>query len=188
MKHETRESNEGRARPGAGARWKRGGRGFAAFAGLWVAKSGLMLALIFAGCGPIGPFPGGALDGPVGPAVVSDWSFADAVENAQLETRPDDPHSVNTWFGAVGERLYVPTSMILGPKQPSGRSWVEHVAADDRVRIRLGEQVFERRARRVEQDSDEYEAARLAIEARYDLAVADRDPERTVWLFRLEPR
>jgi hypothetical protein len=132
--------------------------------------STVLFALVTAcalACGPVGPFSGGALRGPVGDPVVSDWSFAATVETAQLETRPDDPHSVNTWFATIDDRLYVPTSMILGPKQPSQRSWVTRVEADPRVRIRLGQTVYERIARRVEDPSD---------------------PERVIWIYRLDPR
>ena len=163
-------------------------RGFAAF---WVVK--LVALAIFAssgfiGCGPLGPIPGGALSGPVGSAQVEDWSFASEVERAQLETRPEDPHLVNTWFAYVDTALYVPTSMILGPKAPSERSWVTHVAVDDRVRIRLGETVFERRAHRLAGDGEEYRVARAALEARYEITAEDRDPERVIWIYRLDPR
>ena len=154
------------------------------------ASSFAVLALavfLLVGCGPIGPIPGGALSGTSGPGDVKDWSFADDVENAQLETRPEDPHSVNCWFAAVGENLYVPTSMILGPKEPELRSWVAHVAAAPRVRIRLGKTVFDRIAMRVE-EGPEFDAARRALEARYDIAVADRDPERVIWIYRLAAR
>ncbi len=167
---------------------QRAGRGLAGAAFLWVAKWAVVVAFVFAGCGPIGPIPGGALDGEIGPAVVTDWTFANDVDNAQLETRPDDPHSVNTWWGTVDGKLYVPTSMILGPKDPTGRSWVAHVSEDDRVRIRLADRVFERRALRLPYGGHEYETARRAIEARYEIAVEDRDPERTVWIYRLDPR
>ncbi len=141
-----------------------------------------------AGCGPLGPIPGGALSGPVGAAEIDDWSFAAGVENAQLETRLDDPHSVNTWFASVGSNLYVPTSMIRGSKTPTKRSWVAHVDEDDRVRIRLGDTVFERRVRRIADGSDEYNAARAALEARYEIEPEDRDPERVIWIFRVEAR
>ena len=163
-------------------------RGLGGVAALQLAKFAAVGVFVFVGCGPIGPIPGGALSGEVGPARVADWSFASDVTNAQLETRPDDPHSVNTWFAAVGPALYVPTSMILGPKHPEGRSWVAHVAEDDRVRIRLGDRVFERRAERVDPDGAEYQRARAALEARYEIAVDDRDPDRTIWIYRLEPR
>lgn len=146
------------------------------------------LALATAGCGPIGPIPGGALDGPVGPAEVADWSFASEVEDAQLETRPDDPRSINVWFAWIGGRLYVPTSMILGTHTPMERSWVTQVEEDARVRIRIGETIYERRAVRVPNASDEYVAARAAFEERYDLERSDRDPDRTIWIYRLDPR
>ena len=155
---------------------------------LWGLKFGVLAVIAFVGCGPLGPIPGGALSGEVGPTTVDDWSFAADVENAQLETRPDDPHSVNTWFAPVRGNLYVPTSMILGPKTPSERSWVMHVTQDDRVRIRLGEIVFERRARRVADGSDEYAAARAALEVRYEIEAEDRDPERVIWIYRLDER
>ena len=150
---------------------------------------GLVLILVnFAlACGPVGPFAGGRLSGATGPSEVKDWSFDEDEKVAQLETHPDDPHSVNTWFVGIGPRLYVPTSMILGPTDPSERKWVVYVQEDPRVRIRIGNTVFDRRAVRVE-DANEYAAARAALEAKYDQDPAERDPERTIWIFRMEPR
>lgn len=156
--------------------------------GFWIIKLALVGVFLFAGCGPLGPIPGRALSGPVGERDVSDWSFAADVENAQLETRPGDPHSVNTWFASVGLQLYVPTSMILGPKTPTKRSWVTHLDEDNRVRIRLGDRVFERQAKRVDSGGPEYTAARAALEARYAIKPEDRDPEREVWIYRIESR
>ena len=78
--------------------------------------------------------------------------------------------------------------MIRGPKIPTKRSWVAHVDEDDRVRIRLDDRLFERTASRVAEGSDEYDAARAALETRYEIAVEDRDPERVVWIYRLEAR
>jgi len=147
----------------------------------------LALATGVACGGPLGPLSGGRLSGDPGPGVVTDWSFAEGIETAQLETRPADPYSVNIWFAAQGDRLYVPSSMILGPKVPTERSWVAHVQADPAVRIRLDGTVYGRTAVRVE-DADEFEAARAALEAKYEIAPEDRDPEREVWIYRLEPR
>jgi len=158
------------------------------FVSLWLLKFAVLAVFVFVGCGPLGPIPGGALAGDIGPTKVDDWSFAADVENAQLETRPDDPHSVNTWFAPIGRNLYVPTSMIRGPKTPGERSWVMHVEQDDRVRIRLGDSVFERRARRVAEGSDEYAEARAALEVRYEIEPEDRDPERVIWIYRLDER
>jgi hypothetical protein len=144
----------------------------------------LALALA-AGCGPIGPIAGGALSGEVGAADHRDWSFAAEEDTAQLETRPSDPHSVNVWFAAVGPALYVPTSMIRGPKVPAERGWVAHVEENPQVRIRLDGRVFERAAVRVADDA-EFSLARAALEKKY--ALDERDPERTIWIYRLDPR
>lgn len=146
-----------------------------------------MLCLALLACQPIGPCPGGRLAGEVGPPGTPIEARVLALETAQLETRPGEPHSVHTWFVAIGDRLYVPTSMIRGPRDPRERSWVGHVAADPAVRIRLGDRVYERVARRVE-DSEEYAQARAALEEKYELDPAARDPEREVWIFRLDER
>ncbi len=58
-----------------------------------IAMSSLFLV---AGCGPFLLLPGGKLGGATAPAP-SDWAFADEVNTAQLETRPEDPYSVNIW-------------------------------------------------------------------------------------------
>ena len=148
----------------------------------------LTVAILAIACGgPLGPFPGGRLSGDVGPATVDDWAFTDAIENAQLEVNPGDPHSVNTWCKGIEGRLYVPTSMILGPTNPTERDWVGFVELNPAVRIRLGDTVYERMMVRVTDDA-EFQTARLALEAKYEIAPEDRDPERTIWIYRLDPR
>ena len=144
------------------------------------------LALSLSGFGPLGPCAGGRLDGAPS-AAPADWALAAAVEQAHLETNPDEPHSVNAWCVGIGDRLYVPTSMIRGPKTPSEREWVRNVTRDPRVRVRIGDTLYERVAVRVE-GAAEYEAARMALERKYGLDPARRDPEREVWIYRLDPR
>ena len=143
--------------------------------------------LLLVACGPLGPIPGGRLSGQLGPATVDGWGFASGEQTAQLETRPAEPHSVNTWFIGIDTELYVPTSMILGPKQPTERSWVAHVAEDPSVRIRIGDVVYERVAKRLGGGA-EYDRARSALEAKYELDPTERDPERDVWIYRLDSR
>ena len=154
----------------------------------WQRAALAIVVLAAIGCGgPMGPFAGGALSGEQGSPAMTDWSVADAYETASFETRPSDPHSVTTWFVSVDEKLYVPTSMILGPKDPTERGWVAHVTEDPRVRIRLGDTVYERVAIRVE-DQAEFDATRAALEGKYEIEVEDRDPERTIWIYRLDAR
>ncbi len=151
-------------------------------------RAAVTLSLCLAlGCGPLGPLSGGALRGTVHSAPVTDWSFTESQETVQLETNPAEPHSVNTWCVGIGPRLYVPTSMIRGPKVPSERDWVKNVSADPRVRIRIGGELYERTAVRVT-DTGEYESTRAALEKKYELDPKDRDAEREIWIYRLEPR
>jgi hypothetical protein len=148
---------------------------------------GLLCASLAACGGPLGPIPGGRLRGEVGAADNRDWSFAASEKTAQLETDPDHPHSVNVWFTSIGPSLYVPTSMIFGPKDPTERGWVENVEKSPLVRIRLAGSVYARRAVRVT-DRDEYARARAALETKYEQDPEERDLDREVWIFRLDPR
>jgi hypothetical protein len=147
-------------------------------------RFGVALLLVLGACGPLGPLSGGRLSGEVqvGPA-----RCADEVSTIQLETNPEEPHSVNAWCAGVGDRLYVPTSMIRGPKVPREREWVRNAMADPRVRIRIAGRIYERTAVRVS-DAAEYDAARAALEKKYALDPAERDPEREIWIFRLDAR
>lgn len=154
---------------------------------IWQALALLTLATALACGGPMGPFPGGRLSGEVGPKRVADWSFVNDHETVQLEVRPEDPYSVNTWSVGIGPSLYVPTSMIFGPLNPTEREWVAAVEKNPAVRIRIDGVVYERSALKVEDDA-ESTRAREALEANHGIAPEDRDPERTIWIFRLEER
>ena len=101
-----------------------------------------LLAASTACSGPLGPFPGGELSGTENTIPVSDWTFAKDIEVIQLETNPQDPHSVNTWIGVVDNQLYIPTSLILGAEDPSERAWVNNVLADPSVRLRIADVVY----------------------------------------------
>ena len=66
----------------------------------------LATALLLAACGPLGPFPSGELSGELETEPVSDWSFLAAHETVQLETRPDDPYSLNIWIALLLGRQF----------------------------------------------------------------------------------
>ena len=146
------------------------------------------LALVAVACGgPVGPFSGGALEGPPGPERVADWTFVNELETVQLEVRPGDPYSVNTWAAGIGPRLYVPTSMIRGTLDPTERAWVAAVEADPAVRVRIDGAVYERTMVRVV-DAAEFDAARAQLEMNYEIVPEDRDPDRVIWIYRLDER
>ncbi len=112
-----------------------------------------VLALL--GTGPCGPVPGGRLDGPVAQAPVADWAWSNAFERCQLEVSlQGEPHSLLASCYADGPELWV-GSVASGYKR-----WVEAVAREPRVRVRIAGRVFELRARRVEEPAERLRAGR----------------------------
>ncbi len=139
----------------------------------------LFASLFLAGCGPLVMIPGGELSGDVKPPP-SDWSFTDEVDNVQLETRPEDPYSVNVWAVAANGEIYIAS----GGGADAG--WAKHIAEDSHVRLRVGDDIYEMKA---EQTTDEAEldAFLVAAQAKYDFEPDPEQREEAV-LFRLTPR
>lgn len=131
--------------------------------------------------GPIGPIPGGKLQGDLTAAPVSDWSFTDRFETFELETRPSRPYSVTTWGIASNGDFYVPS------RDPQEKAWVQHVLSDPRVRLRVGQALYELRADRV-RDGAEFDRAVAKLAKKYSLDRPSGDAVGSVWLFRLIPR
>lgn len=138
-----------------------------------------LATLLLTGCGPLVMIPGGELSGEVKPAP-SDWSFTDDVDNVQLETRPEDPYSVNVWAVAANDAIYIASG------RGSDASWAKHIAEDPRVRLRVGDAIYELQAEPTS-DEAELDAFLAAAQKKYDF---DPDPEQreTAVLFRLRPR
>lgn len=147
----------------------------------------LLAGLLSSACGgPLGPIAGGALSGPEHNGDEPNWEtlLAD-IENIQLESNPADPYSVNVWATGYNGALYVPTSLILGPDDPTERTWVNNVMQDPMVRLRIDGTVYPRTAIRV---SDETLAAQVRglLMAKYQ---EDEDEHSSkAWIFRMDPR
>ncbi len=137
----------------------------------------IVTALVL-GCGPTLLLPGGELDGPVAPTP-SSWSFTDDVGTVQLETRPDDPYSVNIWATALDSSLYVHAGA-------NRANWVENIEADPRVRVRIEDEIYLLEAQRV-YDAAEFERFAQAYEAKYGSRPRNERIEE-IYLYRLEPR
>lgn len=86
-------------------------------------------------------FSGGRLSGEEG-SWPTGWQDAADVSQIQLETRPEDPHSVNVWIVVVDGAAYISTSLLHGTEVPDEREWVRNVAADPRVRVRIDGVVY----------------------------------------------
>lgn len=140
----------------------------------------LMLTLLAAiGCG--GPFlllPGGALDGAEQP-VPSSWNFAGRYGTMQLETRPDEPYSVNIAYTIVDDGLYINAGN-------TETQWVKNMAVDPKVRVRIDGALFELRSIRVTDDA----VIDAFGEAWTSQSMFRRDPRGMdeVWIYRLAAR
>ena len=97
----------------------------------------------------------------------------------QLETRPEDPYSVNIAYTVLNGTLYANAG-------DTETQWAKNMTADPRVRLRIEGALYELRAERVTEAS---EIAAFA-EAWTDQSIFRRDPTglEQVWLYRLVAR
>jgi len=137
-----------------------------------------VLLLALAACEPVAMIPGGELSGAV-KQTPADWSFSDEFEEVQLETRPDDPYSVNVWGVGVGELFYVAAGN-------ADAKWAGYIREDPRVRLRLGEDLYELSAT-LTNDEAELEAFLSALKRKYDFVPSEEQRDKAA-VFRLEPR
>ncbi len=140
----------------------------------------LFLVLVaFAGaCGPILLLPGGKLAGTVAVAP-DDWDFMDEVSTVQLETRPEDPYSVNIWAVGLGPQIYLHAGA-------NRSTWVENMEADANVRLQVEGAIYELEASRVK-GQDEFDRFSDAYEQKYGRRPRNEDVEEA-YLFRLQAR
>jgi hypothetical protein len=106
----------------------------------------LLVVLSITGFGPHGNTPGLWLKGDLVTTPVSDWAFTDKFEtiNVQTNTRYLLPHSVTTYCVSYNGQLYLTSIYREGLVYPHGRSWNEDVARDPHVRIKIGNQLYDR--------------------------------------------
>lgn len=140
------------------------------------------VALVLAGCEPIGPIPGGRLHGELVEDAVEDWSFAAPYQTILLETRrASDPHSVTVWCFIHDGHLYIPS------RHPREKKWVHNVLEDPRVRLKIGGRIYPARAEHVT-DEAELAVAVPALLEKYDLEPPTPEEARDAWVFRIRWR
>ncbi len=104
-------------------------------------RSAIAIGVILAGLmgcgGPFLVFPGGALSGEVVTGPVADWSFIDSTF-LDLETRPEDPYSVELNYFVRDGKLYIDPA--------EGRTWFEHIRSNPLVRARFDNKIYPLRA------------------------------------------
>lgn len=153
-------------------------------AGNFDTRPGLCIAVLVFGtltvaCDPIVMIPGGELTGEVAPHPVS-WAFTDEYDTVQLETRPDDPYSVNIWAVAAGRAIYIASGKGTESK------WSKNIAGDRRVRLRVGETIYELAATEVNDDASRALFI-AAAKKKYDFDPDEADASKAI-LYRLDPR
>jgi hypothetical protein len=138
------------------------------------------LALMWlAGCSePFIVFAGGELSGTVA-TPPEDWSALQKEETFQLETRPEDPYSVNVWAVGIGPDVYVGTG-------PDGTNWSGYIQEDPRVRLRVSDTLYPLLAQPVTEREERRRVARGYAD-KYGLD-SDENWVKDALVFRLDRR
>ena len=128
-----------------------------------------------------GPFifmAGGELSGTVA-ETPDTWELERDSAVAQLETRPEEPYSVNFTYVQMNGRFYV----YAGDTRTN---WVQHIEQNPLVRVRVEDTIYPARAVRVMSADELTEFAAVWT----SLSSFQRDPLafEEVWLYRLEAR
>lgn len=138
----------------------------------------IITTCLVASCnGPLPFMSGGTLDGSVQPAPRL-WELPDDFGVVQLETRPEEPYSVNIAYTQINGALYINAG-------DTETEWVKHMESDPRVRLRREGVIYVARAIRVTQDEEitRFGAAWTA-ESMFHRDPAELD---VVWIYRLVP-
>jgi hypothetical protein len=90
--------------------------------------------------------PGLWLKGDLVTTPVADWSFTDRIQNIKIQTNSWYllPHSVTINCVSYKGQLYLDSFYATGLTYPHGRRWNENVARDPHVRIKIGNQLYDR--------------------------------------------
>mgnify|MGYP001323036608 CR=1 FL=1 len=136
------------------------------------------IGLLLVACEPVGPLAGHTLAGEPTPPP-ADWTSVAGAETVQLQTRQDDPYSVNIWGVAIGPDFYVASA------RGANASWVGHIASSPDVKLRIGKALYDLRAVRV---SDTGELARVSAAYAAKYKMDDEDKPKEPWVYRLDRR
>jgi hypothetical protein len=119
----------------------------------------------------------------------ADWSFANNHPTLLVETHPwyFVPHSVTIFFVTDSGQLYLHADYPPGQTFPSGKSWTAGIAHNPKVRVKIGNQVFDGKAVLVT-DPAEFNALFEAFRKKYPRSPFS-DPRRRadVYFLRVLP-
>lgn len=106
----------------------------------------LLVGARITGLEPTTRRPGLWLKGDLVATPVADWSFTDQIQNVEIQTNSPYllPHSVTIDCVSNKGQLYLFSFYAAGLTYPHGRRWNENVARDPHVRLKIGNQLYDR--------------------------------------------
>ena len=86
---------------------------------------------------------------------VADWDFTNQFGEifVQTNTKYGIPHSVTVWCAEYDGDFYLFSSYRGGGKFPDKRVWNQNVMRDPRVRLKIGDRLFDRTLRYIDDES-----------------------------------
>jgi len=145
-----------------------------------------LIALRIVGLDPRARRPGLWLTGQLVTQPVTDWSFTDKYPSIFVQTRSwyGLPHSVTTTITAHNGQLYLTSVYRPGSQFPRDRRWNRNIMRDPHVRLKIGDQVFDRTVSLV---ADPAERAAV-LEAKAKKYPRQRVVDKNlVYVFRVQP-
>ena len=117
----------------------------------------VLLILRVTGLEPRDDRPGLWLKGDLVTTPIADWSYTDKYQTDMVQTRTWYllPHSVTTGCVVYHGQLYLNSLVVpRAPRYPLGRQWNQNVARDPHVRLKIGNQLFDRTVSHVTDPSE----------------------------------
>ncbi len=99
---------------------------------------------------------------------VTDWSFTENHQEIFVQTRTPYliPHSVTTYCTVYEGDLYLFSAYYQGGVFPDERGWNRNVMRDPRVRLKIGDRIFDQTVSHVT-DAETHEAVHASFVAKY---------------------
>jgi len=114
-----------------------------------------ILSLLVVGYEPQDQRPGLWLTGELATEDVADWSFTEQHEEIFVQTRSPwlIPHSVTTYCATYNDSFYLFSAYYGGGDFPDLRRWNKNVVRDPRVRLKIGDQLFDQTLSYIDDES-----------------------------------
>jgi hypothetical protein len=150
----------------------------------------VLVVLRITGLDPHGPIAGLWLKGNLVTTPVTDWSFVTPYTLDQVQTRSWYllPHSVNTNFVVLDGQVYLTSVFPSGVPFPQGKGWTANVIRDPHVRLKFGNQLFDRRLLPVTDPATLEKLLQLANEKYPGMRKAYADKSSIVHFFQAVPQ